>query len=588
MKTPPNSKKHWWHRPLALITNKNDRLSSFGRTVRWMVVLLTLGLLGLVAMRFEFGSLRGASHYIEKASQAIEREDWEEARHAIEQVQAEEKTNPAFLRIVAGYLTGTRTSPELLVKTLKNLQAAGHAQPMDDLWMSMACHAIGEIRDARSAWDRLPSTLRDSKKAREIEIDLLVAEGRMQEAMVAERSLLERLKDDPEISMRLAARHQGAPFPELQQSATRQLLDLAARTDLTGLQSCRVLAHRPSLTTSEADELFAMAERHERLPLEDRLALISTLMRLEPSRREALLQSETARHEGRGAAIRARLASWLITEGEYARFHTLVADGSKLHPGDVYPLKAQALVAQKRWKELLDLVEDKARLLPLAPSRAAVWRALATHHLKPDYPQGARHHLEEGTRLGVSEGNVLALQGAAALAEEWGMLDLALTALRQLAKPTTQGEPAILEKCWQIAATLKDSQALADISGRLYALRPNDPGAMKKHDYMRLLRGEEVETTLKAIDANQPQSTASAPIRLLQALKAFRLHDLPLAIRLARDIENTADFSTGEKAVFAGLLSMSREETSRAYQIAERIHPESLLPEEHIFWRRAL
>lgn len=582
-----NPKKRWWHKPLALITNKNDRLTSFGRSVRWMIILLVLGVLGLVAMRFEFGRVRGADHFIEKATLAIAAEDWDEARGAMEQVQAEEKSNPAFLRVVAGYLTGTRTSPELLVKTLKSLAASSQARPMDDLWMSMACHAIGEIGEARHAWDRLPAALRDGKQAREIEIDLLVAEGRMQEAVEAELRLLERFKDEPEIAMRLAAKRQGAPFPELQQAATRQLLDLATREDITGLQSLRVLARRSSLTLTEAVQLLALAENHERLPLEDHLEIVSMIMRLDPSRREALIQTEIARHESRGAAIRARLASWLITESEFSAFNALVADGSKLHPGDVYPLKAQALVAQKRWKELLALV-DKSQRLPLAPSRAAVWRALATRHLMPGRIQEVRHHLEEGIRLGGAEENVLALQGAAALAEEWSMLDLALSAFRQLAKPGTQGEAAVLEKCWQLAATLKDSQTLAEVSSRLHALRPDDPAAMKKHDYLRLLRGEEVEATLKAADATQPQSTPSASLRLLQALKAFRMQNRPLAISLAQGIESTADLSTGEKAVLAGLLALSPDGTARAYQIAERIRPESLLTEERIFWKRAL
>jgi tetratricopeptide (TPR) repeat protein len=585
MLSDPN--KRWWHKPLALITNKNDRLTAFGRAVRWMIILLVVGVLGLLATRFEFGRVRGADHFIEKASLAIAAEDWNEARRAMEQVQEEEKTNPAFLRVVAGYLTGTRSSPELLVRTLKSLAMAGKARPTDDLWMSMACHAIGETGAARSAWEKLPADLKDSQKAREVEIDLLVAEGRMQEALQAEQRLLERFRDDPEIAMRLAGKRLSAPFPELKQTATRQLLELAARDDLTGLQSLRVLVRRPSLTSTEAEACLRLADQHARLPPEDRLALVSTVMRLDPSRREPLLQSETARHEERGAAIRARLASWLIAEGEFTRFNALVADGARLHPGDVYPLKAQALVAQKKWKELLALVE-KTQRIPLAPSRAAVWRALATRHLMPDRPLEARHHLEEGTRLGGAEGNVLALQGAASLAEEWGMLDLALAATRQLAKPGTQGEATMLEKCWQLAATLKDSPALAEVSARLHTLRPNDATAMKKHDYLRLLRGEEVEATLNGANAMKPQNTASAPLRLLQALKAFRMRDLPLAVTLARGIESTADLSTGEKAVLAGLLAMSKEETARAFQIAERIRPETLLAEERVFWKRAL
>jgi hypothetical protein len=45
--------------------------------------------------------------------------------------------------------------------------------------------------------------------------------------------------------------------------------------------------------------------------------------------------------------------------------------------------------------------------------------------------------------------------------------------------------------------------------------------------------------------------------------------------------------SPGERAVFAGLLAKTAS-TARAFQIAETIHPELLLPEETAFLQQAL
>jgi hypothetical protein len=578
--------KRWWHLPLALITKKYDDLSSFGHTARWLVVLLLLSVLGLVAMRFEFGRVRGAGYFIDKARLAITRQDWDEARGAMEQVQAGEKNNPVFLRVVANYLIGTRSSPALLIDTLKNLETAGKAEPEDALWMSMACHATGNIRQARTAWEHLPVSVRGGKQAQEIEIDLLMAEGRTQEAAEAEKRLLDRFPNDPEIAMRLAARRQQAPFAELQKEATKELLELATRADITGLQSIQILVRRSGLTQEDAEHLLKHARKHEKIVMEDRLSIVSMVMRQSPERREALLQEEIAAHQGKGAAIRARLASWLVKEREFAKFDSLVADESLLHPGDLYPLKAQVLVAQERWQDLLNLV-GKYERLRLSPARAAVWRALATRHLKPESSEEIRAHLEDGLRLGSTENNVLALQGVSALAEEWRLFDLALAAHLQLARQGTPGEAAMLEKCWELAVTLKDSATLSAISKRQHALRPEDPLAIRRHDYLRLLRGEEVESTLMH-GAQTPEFRQSASYRLLAALKAYRLRDWHLTAALLSGIDDITDLNTGEKAVFAGLLASLPGETSRSFQIAEKIHPQLLLHEEQVFWKKAL
>ena len=144
----------------------------------------------------------------------------------------------------------------------------------------------------------------------------------------------------------------------------------------------------------------------------------------------------------------------------------------------------------------------------------------------------------------------------------------------------------MLEKCWELASTLRDSAALATISSRLLVLRPGDPLLILRHDYLRLLRGEEVESTL--LNASKtPESSRIATYQLLEALKAYRLRDIHLTNRLLRGIGDITGLTAGERAVFAGLLKSMAGETARSFQIAEKIHGQQLLEEERVFWKMA-
>jgi len=74
--------------------------------------------------------------------------------------------------------------------------------------------------------------------------------------------------------------------------------------------------------------------------------------------------------------------------------------------------------------------------------------------------------------------------------------------------------------------------------------------------------------------------------RLLQALKAYRLHDLPLLAAALGKVRNARVLSTGERAVFAGLLATNGQ-PAPAFQMAESVRPELLLDEEAVFLRLA-
>jgi len=563
---------------------KKGGLISYFAILAWMMIgLVLVGMTLLVVKKFEIGRLRGTDYFIRMAWQAMEGENLPEALKAIQKVQGAARHRPEFLRLLAEYLKKTATEPALLADVLEKLESAEKTQPDDVLWLSRAYFANGNFQRARVAWNRIPSSQRSSLVAMELNLSLLRKEGHSHAAAEAERQIFQLFPDEPEIALRKAVKDLDGTFPELQRAALERLLDLASNDGQTGLRAVRVLGRRTELTITEAEHLLKLAEAHPGITPDDRLLIVSTIMRLEPAQRAARIDAEIERCQVGDPTSLTRMAAWLARENEHDRIRSLVPEDVLLKSPDLFPLVVQGLSEQHKWQELMDLLK-KGKKLPVSNARAAGWRALASQKLNPTDIKGARAHLEEAILQGAVEKNALALLGAIRLAESWNMTDLALQASQVLAEPGSPSEVQMLEKCWELATIQNDTPLLTTLAGRLLQLRPDDLQYSYRRDYLRLLLGMELETTLP----ESGPSTQSASAHLLEALKAYRLHDMARAATALRMVRDIQDLSTGEKAVYAGLLAVAAGEVSPAYQIAEKIRAEGLLREERIFLEMAL
>jgi len=562
----------------SLIPKKGGNLSWFAILGWVMIGVVLLGITVVALKKFDVVRMLQSSHYITKAREALNAGNLPEALSAIQQVQGPTRDTPDFLRLIAQYLQKTSAEPALLADTLEKLAQAGNVQPDDALWLSQARFLAGDIRRARAAWDRLSSSQRSGLMAMKLNIDLLRKEGYFHEAAELELQLFQLFPDEPEVAFRKAVKDLDGPFPEIKDAAWKVLFKMASKGGRTGLDALRALSRRTELTLAEAEHLLKLAATHPDISPDDRLMIVSTIMRLNPAQRAERIRAEIERYRTAAPAILTQVAAWLTREKEYARIRELVPEDILLTSPDLFPLVAQDLTEQQKWQELMDLLK-KGKKLPVSNARAATWRALAARNLDPSDIKAARAHLEEAIQQGLSERNALALLGAATLAESWHLTGLALQAYQALAQPGSPSELQMLEKCWEMASIQNDSALLVPLASRLLKLRPDDLRYVRRHDYLCLLRGVELETTL--LDGSTTAKSASD--HLLEALKAYRLHDLAYASVVLHKVVDTRDFSMGEKAVYAGLLTSAGGEVSKAYQIAEKIHTEGLLPEERVF-----
>lgn len=568
----------------TLLPKHGMKLSFFAKTAWGLVLLVVMAVVWLAINKFDIGRLRGSDHYLEQARHAVGAKDWVLALAAIQKVDMEARGEPKFLRVLADYLIGTRSEPATLSQVLEKLPGTPQALPEDDLWLARSYLAGGRVAQARTALDRLPPGQRGTLAYQETLVLLLRDEGLPREAAEAENALFARFADDPGVAMRKAARDLKGTFPEIREAAEKRLWEIASRPDEHGLAAIRVLTGLPGLTLAQATRLQQLADSQSSMAAIERLNIDSALLRLDPARREAILEAVIARFKDAGGQSFQQLVAWLAREKESGKILKLVPREALAQSVELFPAVAQDLAQRGQWTDLLELLE-KGKPMPVSNARAAGWRALATRNLQPADPRAARAHLEEAIAEGIAKKDQHALAAAIALAEEWNMLDLALNSMLKLAVPDAPNEFALLERCWQLASRLKQEPVLDSLAERMAELKPGSPVLARRHDYLRLLRGEGIEVVGAGLAQAPGPSDADF---LLQALKAYRMGDMALVSSTLEKIRSTADMTAGESAVYAGLLAKARGETARAYQLAEKVRTELLLVEERVFLDMAL
>ena len=556
---------------------------------RLPIALIAWTVLGTVLMamlvnNFYDGHLLPTKSYIERGEEAIAQQDWPAALGAIQKVEESSRQRPAYLRLLADYLIGTRTFPEILANTLEKLKPSEMFRPEDHLWLCRAWLASNHPDRARAAWEDIPTAQASGLEATQLKIELLKMEGQKREAELIQDSLGKIFADDPAVAVQQASKDSNSSFPELRYRAVERLWQLARRQDAPGLDAIRHLSGHIVLSRSEIGQLLALATSHPAAEATDRLKVLSLLLPMEPDKRETLIQAEVERYRSSGPTVLAQLSSWLSKEKEQDRILQLIPETRWKEQPVLLPLVVQALVDQARWQDLLNTLTEAESKKQFSKALLMNWRAQALKMLLPQDALKPREALQEAILQGNVEKNHVVVMNSARIAEDWQLPDLALQAYQLLAVPGEPNEADLLEKCEKMASLLKDSEALTDAAVRLSELQPNSTEAARRAAYLRLLRGERVETAIGSPTVNIAKGDSTA--WLLTALQAWRLGDPPAAHGPLMHITDTLGLGPGERAVMAGLLARTGE-TARGFQLAEQIRTELLLPEEAAFLNSA-
>jgi hypothetical protein len=361
----------------------------------------------------------------------------------------------------------------------------------------------------------------------------------------------------------------------MREQARQSLWQLTLGKDEAALLAMDTLARDPRLTPPEADQLAQRIEAHPQKKEEVRLAVLSGLLRARPEKKKEIVDAEVSRMQEMLPENLLPSLAWLIQEKQPQRV-------VEFRPRDFFT--KSSLLIQVYLQALGDLARPAG--MPVSSAFIAYWRARATRQMDTDMARVRQHLSTVYEATGHGRDGALAA-AAAALAEEAGVWDIAARLYEGLAEHQPKSQVAMLEKVHQMAMRTRDTDAVLKSSDRLLALRPDNQRYVFDDLYLHLVSGLELEVRFLKIHAGQELPAASDEGRLCLALAAYRLGNLEELRRHLNTLVDPRSLTPGQRAVHAGLLSISGQ-VGPAYQIAEQVPTALLLKEEARFLARAL
>lgn len=555
----------------------------------WITWLMVLALItGLVAW---FGGnemlIKGRSymahHYADKAEHFIEEKELSKAGAALTLARQWREDHPKFLRVYADFLMAINSDPSAILHTLKILEIGGQAHEEDYLRMAQIYIQEEQVENAVLMLNKLSPETLEKRPALEVLANIQRLRG---ETRQAEQTLRQALSLEPEDRMcrlRLALMDMQAVFSELRMEARNVLWNLARGQDRAALLAMETLSTDKDLTALEAEELWKLAEKYPELPETARFNVLSARMRVNPLLREDWLNAELAKYSDSGAEKMAPMLQWLLREKQPERVLAMQTGDLFTKSDLLIPHYLQALADLGRWGEIERILSRPAGM-PISASFAALWRARAARNTDGEQ-LNTRQHLNvvyEASGHG-RDGSTAKL--AADIAEEAGLYDLAAKFYQGLSEYQPKVKIPMLEKVYEMAARSRDTDEVIRVAKQLLDLRPQNPQYIERLQYLQLVSGQEME--IQAAKILNSSSGQGRQDQLQRALAAYRLGDLTLMSKHLRGLADVSDFTPGQKAVHAGLLSISGQ-VGRAFQIAEGISTLLLLKEELRFLERAL
>ena len=520
------------------------------------------------------------SSQVNHARNLMAKSEWEQAASVLSEALRSAPDDAEVLRTFAELLKRAGANPTDRVQLLQRLADRGLATPGDLTELADAHMRRGDLTAARSVLETLPAETRQSAETRQLEAIMLKMEGRGADAEAMLRSALEaQAAQDPAARFKLAVLDFKLPQPVPRQRGVEALWqharDGGAHTD----DAIRLLSAQPDLSAASAEELLRLATNR---PDTVRHAALTPLLRLKPDERGTLIQQEHQRAAADGEPGLLAFARWLALIGEHDRLVKYLPDETLIKaqnlPPELMRTKLAALGRLERWNEIRELMTP-AMEKHLGQVDYHLWLA-RLHALAPDSYERSRQHLS--IALNAAEGgkdSAKALEAAAVAAkmQDWQLAASFCQSAAQHAS-TTPARAALLERVLQFHHASGDCIATSATARQIAALTPGNQSNTFRSDYLALLAGE----TLEVIAANclakgSQQDTARA--NLIRAFSAYRL-GMPLELQnLLTVLPDAQNWPPGPRAVLAALLARSGA-TAQAFQLAERIQPASLLPEE--------
>jgi hypothetical protein len=551
------------------------------------IVLVLVGLLAGRPLYRRWLSIESEKH-LAHAREAIARQDWTQALLAVQNAARSAPQNPEMLRTGVIVLAEMQAHPDEILRTIKEVEAAGGMTPEMFIKRAQAHLTRGDYVAADQALHAVPDAQRQSWEAVELESTLLLFQGRQTEADAVLSSQPDTKSDTPDAAFRLAVITMALPR-EPQRSHAREIVWQTARGNTANTPvALALLCRNPDLTSTEAIELLDLAER-QKGPFATglRYAVLANVLRLAPGQKMQLLKAESDRAAAAMAKEQVGYLMFLLKNREsQAMLDFLETHGSILkheRPADYLGMELEALAQSQEWSTVRKkLAAPEARILDGV--MLDLWQACSLAAFDPTSP-AKLEHLKLAREATRRTRNIAGAIRVADTAANIGPPDFAAACYEELAAgPALPSDTIVLlEKACLALAQAHDTAGLVRVTR---ALADQTPGHLEnafRCDYLAILTGAPLDGIVMRLAEEDEQRAADPQIktrhRFLRAMVLDRHKQFESLRTELRDLESAGSWTPGERSVMAGMLAASGD-TARAWRLAEKVPAALLLKEE--------
>lgn len=491
------------------------------------------------------------------------------------------------IRMNAEFLTLARR-PEA-IHYLDQLERHGKTQETDKHLRVRALMNLHRPKEASDLLEEILTTNKPSDSLMKLAEDVWGKSQKDEMLTKALKNYAEKHPEDRLHQMRLAKVQLSIPKQVEMAEGIRRAWGIADGKDDLSLQALELLDSVENLPIEDSRRLIVALRTHPKGNGWHVVAALRRQTKLEPLRKNILIQEAVEKARGLKGEQRVPLVRWLIEppQNEYLKVLALVSEEEAKSYPPLLTNYLTALTFLKRHDDLERLVTDPKVNSILSLSLATFFRAHLAYVLNRSADE-TRAALIKAKDAADIEHQPQLLEKIALYAEKRGHNDIAEDAYRSVAlSPQTEriGYQGLIRTTKENGNT----EGLIAASGEAVRRWPDDSNYLEHFLYANLLAGREVELTLTEVKKLLDAQPKDAQRRLFMALAFWRLGDVVSALGYLVDMD-VGSLSNGQRAVLAAIArDCNVENAKEAAMIALReVDPKArMLPEERSCYTKA-
>jgi hypothetical protein len=510
-------------------------------------------------------------YLIAQSGESLAHGDWPQAKFKAHAALLLSPNDPDALRAMAQVLSRGTNQPAMAV--WQRLLQTGKATANDRRNFVEQALRAGAGAAAANELDKLINEEPSHPVSLWLAAQLFAAAGdREQTIYYASRA---RLNDptNQQYQLFLSSLRFDSKQPEQLFAAHSNVWEVAAGSSPLALEALTFLAQRPELSSDQRVGVATLLRQHPAHTIAHELLALGLEITATPARRAEVLDAAVAHYRTASPETRVQFAIWLNQNEEFQRTLAALPLDEALKRKDFFLPHAEALMSQRQWQQLKNILESKHTPLEqpyLEGFRARCDKELGNASQAESHWQQAVHAAGQNTEQ---------LFWVALYAEKCNEPLPAKQALRSLISHVEHPQPAyqVLERVTEHFGTTAE---LRDLLGEMVKRWPDDISYQNDFAYLNALLNTAVAGATTTAEALVNRRPASLPHRTTLALALYRQQDFVRALGAYGNQRYNWEIALpGQRAVYAAVLAANGR-TDQASQVLRGLNRSQLRPEE--------